>query len=214
MKKKLALSALCFVLFLGLILLVSGVDVAAIGPCETTIGLSGINGAVRDAVGSRDALYKITKYLGYLTILAAAGFMLLGAAQFLRRRSLKKVDPALWKLAGLYAALAVIYVFFEKCVINYRPVLTAGETAPEASFPSSHTMLFCVILGSAAIMAGRYIRNPQTRRLAQIACVILAAVGVIFRLASGVHWFTDILGGLLISAALLLAFSASLEKNR
>ena len=82
---KLALSVLCFALFVGLIVLVSGVDVAAIGPCETTVGLSGINGAVRDALGAHDSLYHFTKYLGYLVILMAAGFMLMGAVQLLRR---------------------------------------------------------------------------------------------------------------------------------
>ena len=42
---------------------------------------------------------------------------------------------------------------------------------------------------------------------------LLLILGVAFRLGSGVHWLTDICGGVLISSALLLAFSAYLEKN-
>ena len=212
MKKKLALSAVFFALFLALILLVTQADVAAIGPQETAIGLSGLNGAVRNGVGKNQALYKVSKLLGYLALLTAAGFAARGAVQWFRRGSLRKVDQAVWALAALYAVVAVLYVFFEKVVINYRPVLMAGETRPEASFPSTHTMLFCVILGSAALMAGRYLRGQKYCRGIQIVCVALAALGTLCRFLSGVHWFTDILGGLLISAALLLLFSAILDQ--
>ena len=190
MKKKLSLSVLCFALFIALILVVSTVDVAAIGPQETKIGLSHLNQAVHDTLGVNMGLYKITQYLGYATLLLAAGF----------------------GLFGLYAATAVLYVLFEKFIVNYRPIIMPDETAPEASFPSTHTMLFFVILGSAAMLAGRYVKNPKTALLIRIVCAVLIILGVAFRLGSGVHWFSDICGGIFISSALLLAFSALLEK--
>jgi undecaprenyl-diphosphatase len=39
------------------------------------------------------------------------------------------------------------------------------------------------------------------------AGILLAAITVLFRFLSGVHWFTDILGGILISASLLFLFA-------
>ena len=212
MKKKLSLSVLCFALFIALIAVVSTVDVAAIGPQETKIGLSHLNQAVHDTLGVNMGLYKITQYLGYATLLLAAGFGLFGLIQLIQRKSLKKVDKAIWLLAGLYAATAVLYVLFEKFIVNYRPIIMPDETAPEASFPSTHTMLFFVILGSAAMLAGRYVKNPKTALLIRIVCAVLIILGVAFRLGSGVHWFSDICGGIFISSALLLAFSALLEK--
>ena len=39
------------------------------------------------------------------------------------------------------------------------------------------------------------------------AGILLAAITVLLRFLSGVHWFTDILGGILISASLLFLFA-------
>lgn len=212
MTKKLAISVLCLALFAALIAVLGTVDVAAIGPEGTKVGLSHLNQAAHDATGENFALYDITQYLGYATLLLAAGFAALGLMQLIQRKSLQKVDKALLLLAGLYAVVAVLYALFEKVIINYRPVIMPDETAPEASFPSTHTMLFFTILGSAAMVIGRYVKQPKAALLIRVACVVVIILGVAFRFGSGVHWLTDICGGILISSALLLAFSALLEK--
>ena len=212
MKKKLSLSVLFFALFLALIAVVSKVDVEAIGPEGTKVGLSHLNQTVHEALGVNFSLYQITEYIGYAVILLALGFAGLGAWQMLRRRSLAKVDRAILALGVLYAAVAVLYVLFEKLIVNYRPVIMPDETGPEASFPSTHTMLFTVILGSTALVIGRYVKQFKLALLIRVACVVLIILGVAFRLGSGVHWLTDICGGALISVALLLAFSAALDK--
>ena len=224
-KAKLILSLVCAALFLALILLVKTVDVqpvevrstdadSAVAPVQEDIGLSGINTAARDAVGVRLSLYKVTKYLGYLSFLVAGCFAALGLWQWISRKSLKKVDPTLWSLAILYAMVLILYFFFEKVVVNCRPVMLPGETAPAASYPSTHTMLSCVIFGSAAIALGRYVRNETLRRALQIALWALAGLTVVLRFLSGVHWLTDILGGLLLSAALLSLFAAVVQEKK
>ena len=137
MKKKLSLSVLFFALFIALIAVVSTVDVAAIGPEGTKIGLSHLNQSVHEALGENMGfLYNFTKYLGYLAILLAVCVLGVCAVQLIYRKSLQKVDKAILGLAVLYVAVGVLYVLFEKVVINYRPMIMPGETAPEASLES------------------------------------------------------------------------------
>ena len=198
-------------LFLLLIVLLKTVDVAKIGPAGTSVGFSGLNGAVHEALGVHEIFYKITEYIGYAALSLAAVFAVLGVLQAIKRKSLWKVDREIWALGILYVAVIALYILFEIAVVNFRPVLMDGKTAAEASFPSSHTMLVGVIVGSAVTVLPKYIR---TRAL----CVCLQAAGcavILFtvcgRLISGVHWFTDILGGVLITAALLAAFAGTLD---
>ena len=63
MKKKCITSAVCFGLFLLLILLIKTVDVAAVGPEGTEIGLSKLNVAVHNLFGENLGWYKVTNVL-------------------------------------------------------------------------------------------------------------------------------------------------------
>ena len=213
MKKRSFAAGLCFVLFLLLIVVVKTVDVAAIGPENTSVGLSKLNGAVHALTGVHMALYEITDWLGYLAILVALVFAGTGLVQWIRRRSLRRVDQEILALACLYIVTVCLYVLFEVLIVNRRPVLMPGESVPEASFPSSHTMLVCVIMGSTIMLLGKYVRSPGLCRTLQAACAVILVVTFAGRLVSGVHWFTDILGGILISLSLLLAFSAAIGKG-
>ena len=115
----------------------------------------------------------------------------------------------MWLGVGL--AVIGLYLLFETFIVNYRPVLMPGAASPEASFPSSHTMLVCVVMGSAMMMAGTYVKGKAPRGALRGICAAVTGITVAGRLISGVHWFTDILGGLLISTALLALFSAFLN---
>ena len=210
MKKKFITSGVCFALFLLLILLLKTVDVAAVGPEGTQIGLSKLNVAVHEMFGENLGWYKVTNILGYLAILIGLCFAAAGGLQLVYRRSILKVDKEILLLGCLYIVTAILYVFFEKVIVNYRPVIMEGDTLPEASFPSSHTMLACTIYLSTFMILDRYVKNPSLSVLLKALCVALAVVTVLGRLVSGVHWFTDILGGVLISGALLCCFSAFL----
>ena len=137
----LALSAALLILFTALIVAIKTVDVQNVGPNGSQIGLATLNLRVHQRTGLQMGWYDITDKLGKICILIAPCFALLGLYQLIRRRSLKRVDADLWALAGLYVALGAAYVLFEKVIINYRPVILPTETALEASFPSSHTML-------------------------------------------------------------------------
>ena len=212
-KTKFSMAAVFGILAIVWIVLVKCVDVAAIGPMETSVGLSGLNRAVHDLTGVRMLWYTITDWLGILAVVAVAAMALLGLVQLIRRRSLLRVDREILALGGLYIAIFVLYVFFEKVVINYRPIIMPGCTAPEASFPSSHTMLTCVVLGGILLVLNKYVKLKGLCIALKALCWIIIAVTVVGRLLSGVHWFTDIIGGLLISAALLSLFAAVKTKE-
>ena len=213
MKKKFIVAAACFGLFLLLILLVKAVDVADVAAVEgTKIGLSKLNMAIHEMFGEHLAWYKVTNVLGYLAILIGLCFAAIGGLQLIYRRSILKVDKEILLLGGLYVVTVIFYILFEKVVVNYRPILMPDGTGPEASFPSSHTMLSCVILGSGLQLVKKYAKKSKTVQLVlTVVFAVMLALIVAGRLLSGVHWFTDILGGLLLSAALLNAYDGLLK---
>ena len=195
-------------LFALLIVLLRCVDVEPVGAAGTSVGLSHMNRFVFELTGVNMVWYNITDWLGLAAILAAFLFAATGLVQVIKRRSILKVDKEILALGGLYILVIGIYVLFENVIVNYRPIIMPGCSNPEASFPSSHTMLVCVIMGSTVIIIGKYIKKKSLCRVIRGMCAAVIAVTVVGRLISGVHWFTDILGGLLISTFLLALYFA------
>ena len=201
-------------LFAASVYLVKTYDVAPIGPQGTEVGFSHINQTVHDLTGVNMQWYEITEYIGYAALAVAAFFALAGLVQMIKRRSLFKVDGEIIALGFLYVAVVAAYVAFEKYIINYRPVIMPGATAPEASFPSSHTMLIITVMGSAMMLIGRYVRSDFLKFLLRLICFAAIVVTVGGRLYSGAHWLTDVLAGIILSAALLEFYSAAIYKTR
>lgn len=210
-KEKLILAGGSGLLFILLIVLIRFADVSQIGPEDTSIGLSGINRAVFQLTGVNILWYQITDWLGIVAIFVAFVFALTGFVQMIKRRSLLKVDGEILGLGGLYAITIGLYILFEKVIVNYRPIVMPDAVHPEASFPSSHTMLVCVIMGSAMMLLKKYVKNQRLQITLGIICAAVIGITVIGRLISGVHWFTDIIGGILISAFLLSLYSYTLD---
>lgn len=189
-------------------------DLAAIGPEGTSIGLSSMNSAIHSAIGVHESFYTITQYLGYLSLVNVPVFALIGLIQLIRRKSLLKVDYEILCLGGVYLVTLLLYILFEKVVVNYRPIIMAGEEHVEASFPSSHTMLAVVGFGATLIIMGRYIKNKSIFTVVKMLYLLAIVVMVSLRFLSGVHWFTDIIAGLLISLTLLFAYLGVLRLKK
>ena len=207
--RNILLTALLFIVFIAFTVLVCKVDVAAIGPMESSVGCSKLNGLVARLLPYNETFYKITKYLGYFALLICAAFAVKGISEFAETKSLRKVDPKLVILGIYYVVVIVFYVMFNKVVVNYRPVLEDG--ALEASYPSSHTMLaVCVFLSTIVQIAlGKY--SDGLKKAVKVVMIALTAVMVVGRLISGVHWFTDIVGGVLLSAALFMMYYTAVQ---
>ena len=199
-----AVAIACLIGFVVWTVLVRYLDVRPIGPDGTSVGFATLNGAFHALTGVNPTLYAITDWLGLVPVAVALGFALLGLIQWIRRKSLLRVDPSLFVLGGFYLMVIAVYVLFEVVVINYRPVWIEG--VPEASYPSSTTMLVMCVMPSAAMQLKTRIKNTALRRCAIFVIVAFTASMGIGRLLSGVHWLTDIIGGVLISAGLVLTY--------
>ena len=186
--------------------LVSYVDVRAIGQNASSVGFATLNGYVHNLTGVNMFLYTITDWLGLVPIGVAFGFAVLGLVQWVGRKSLFKVDRSILALGGFYIIVLAMYIFFEIVVINYRPVLIDGYL--EASYPSSTTMLVMCVMPTAMMQLHARIKSDVFRRCVLISIAAFTAFMVIGRLASGVHWLTDIIGGALVSAGLVITYAS------
>ena len=185
------------------------VDVRAIGPQGSSVGFAGINGYVHNLTGVHFGLYNITDWLGLVPIFVCMGFGVLGLMQWIKRKSICKVDHDILVLGGFYIVTIAAYLFFESVVINYRPVLINGYL--EASYPSSTTLLVTCVMPTAVMQFNSRIRNKLLRNIVATTIIAFIAFMVIGRLLSGVHWLTDIIGGTLLSTGLVLMYRAIID---
>ena len=111
-------------------------------------------------------------------------------------------------LLGVYYVLVIAcYLIFEMIPVNYRPVLIEGRL--EASYPSSTTLLVLSVMPTLMFQAYRRAVNPIIRKSAAVFVIAFSAFMVIGRLISGVHWATDIIGSILLSAGLFMLYRSA-----
>ena len=182
------------------------IDVEAIGPQGSFVGFATINQFIHNLTGVHMSLYTITDWLGLVPLAFVTGFALLGLVQWIKRKRLSEVDRNILILGGFYIVVMAVYLLFELLVVNYRPVLIAGVL--EASYPSSTTMLVICIMPTTIMQFNRRIPNNIFKRLVSSVIIAFTVFMVIGRLVSGVHWFTDIIGGVLLSAGLVMMYRA------
>ena len=179
-------------------------DVQAIGPENSSVGFAHLNGFFHNVTGEHMLLYTVTDWLGLIPLCTVLYFGFLGFLQLCKRKSLKKVDRDLLILGGFYILVMAAYLFFEIVPINYRPVLIDG--CLEASYPSSTTLLVLCVMPTALMQLHSRIKNITVRNILASILSIFTIFMVIARLISGVHWLTDIIGGILLSAALVILY--------
>lgn len=180
------------------------IDVSAIGPQESVVGFSSVNGFFHNLTGVNMKLYTITDWLGLVPFFMVFGFAFLGLIQLIKRKSLLKVDFDILVLGVYYIVVMIVYVFFEIFSVNFRPVLIGGIL--ETSYPSSTTMLVTCVMPTAIMQFKKRIENLFVKRTVIILSVVFTVFMVIGRLISGVHWLSDIIGGGLISVGLVLMY--------
>ncbi len=189
-------------------LLVMFVDKQPIGPDGTSVGFASINGAVHNVFGYNHAMAAASYAVLFIGFAVVFMFALIGIIQLVKRKSLLKVDKWILGLGVFYVVVLVLYVVFEKVPINYRPILVPGETELEYSYPSSHAMAVCSMFGSAFYALKYVVSDEGKRRALKVCAVVLGVLGVATRFLAGVHWLTDIVGGILFAASFLSLYVA------
>ena len=210
-KSNFLISAILVLLSIVFTILVKVVDVKQVGVNETSIGFVTLNQFVFKTTGVNMIWYHITDWLGLVPIFMAMVYSLLGLVQLIKRKSLFKVDKEIIILGLFYIVVISLYIFFEKVIVNYRPILMNGFL--EASYPSSHTLMTICLCGSSIIVNKKMFNNKITKLMNMLSLIIIF-ITVIGRLISGVHWFTDIVGGIFISIALLMTLYSLVDVIR
>ncbi|MBQ8763870.1 MAG: phosphatase PAP2 family protein [Clostridia bacterium] len=187
------------------------IDVRTIGPNGSSVGFATINGFVHKLTGVHMSLYNVTDWLGLVPIFVAMGFALFGFAQWIKRKHLSKVDYSIFVLGGFYIAVMAVYVLFEMITVNYRPVLINGIL--EKSYPSSTTLIVMCVMPTAIMQFNSRIKNTALKKTMSFLITAFIVFMVIGRLVSGVHWFTDIIGGALLSAGLIALYRYAISLN-
>ena len=207
-KRNFLISIILILLAIGFTILVKVVDVKQVGVNETSIGFATVNQFVFNLFGVNMIWYHITDWLGLVPIFMAMTYALIGLIQLIKRKSFFRVDKEIIILGIFYIIVIGLYLFFEKVIVNYRPILMDGFI--EASYPSSHTLMTICLCGSSIIVNKKLFNNKITKfmNILSIAIILITIIG---RLISGVHWFTDIIGGIFISIALLMTLYSTIN---
>lgn len=205
-KKLLFLGIALLGMFVDWTWLIQCVDVQRAGANGTEIGFATFNCWFHRMTGVHMAIYTITDWLGLVPIFVCMTFGGVGFVQLIKRKSLFKVDRDLVFLGFYYAIVIFCYLIFEMIPINYRPILMDGML--EASYPSSTTLLVLSVMPTLVYQLNQRNINLLFRRCVSVMSIIFSIFMVIGRLVAGVHWFTDIVGAVILSAGLYCLYKA------
>lgn len=199
-KRNLFKGSMSLIAFGGWTLLIQVIDVQPLGQNGTVIGFATFNTWFHRLLDVNMAIYILTDWLGLVPIFVCMIFAVVGFVQLIGRRSILKVDYDILLLGIYYIIVIGSYLIFEMFPINYRPVLIDGVM--EASYPSSTTLLVLCVMPTLVEQAERRWQSKVCKRILRILVICFSVFMVVGRLVSGVHWFTDIVGSILLSEGL------------
>ena len=87
-----------------------------------------------------------------------------------------------------------------------RPLLMLVEKPSDFSFPSGHSMCSIVFYGFLIYIVNKFIKNVYIRKVINIFLVLLMFLIPFSRLYLGVHFFTDVVAGVILGVVCLLSF--------
>ena len=206
-KKSLLIGSTFLAMFAVWTALIQTVDVQPLGQNGTSIGFATFNCWFHHFTGVNMAIYTITDWMGLVPVTVCLIFAGVGLVQLIKRRSLFKVDADIIILGVYFAIVFLAYAIFEMIPINYRPILIEGRM--EASYPCSTTLLVLSVIPAMIEQVQRRLSPVRMKRIITIAAIAFSVFMVTGRLVSGVHWFTDIVGGELLSAGLFKLYKSA-----
>lgn len=199
-----SITAALFVLFAVFTIIAKFVDTSLVLTTNTKIGLSSINKPIFNSIKISDAWGTVSTVLFLVAALVALALIVIGVREFIKTKQLSKVNHKILFLIGLYMLTVFFYFLFEILIVNYRPLLDEGLA--KASYPSSHTLLVCVVCLSACFVVPDYIKNKPLKITIISLLILISLLTPVTRMLAGMHWFSDIIGSLLLSAALVMCY--------
>lgn len=208
-KKSLSITIGFFAAFIIYTILTMLVDVRPIGPEGSSVGFAAINGPVHDALPYSETFDKITDIIMYSSFLTVFVWGVVGVIQLVQKKSLKEVDSRLYVLLLFYVITVIIYVLFDKVPINYRPVIL--DEGLEPSYPSTHNLMTLAFFGFTIVNLKIMDIKKKSAKILIIGLGVLCVLMPVLRLLAGVHWLTDIIGGIILSIALVMAYNTAVN---
>lgn len=211
--KRLFFTGMAFIILFALwTVLIQIIDVKSIGVNGTDVGFATINSRFHSLIGVNMTLYSITDWAGLVPIFVCILFGVTGLFQAVKRKSLIKVDSDIIILGVYYVIVILCYLIFEMIPVNYRPILINGIM--EASYPSSTTLLVLCVMPTLVFQVKNRVKNVTFKTIICIITILFSVFMVAGRLISGVHWVTDIIGSVFLSAGLYNLYKAfAFNKN-
>ncbi len=206
-KKSLLMGSISLAMFAVWTVLILTVDVQPLGQNGTSIGFATFNCWFHHFTGVNMAIYTITDWMGLVPVVICLIFAGIGLVQLIKRRSIFRVDADIMILGVYFVIVFLAYAIFEIIPINYRPILIEGRM--EASYPSSTTLLVLSVMPALVEQIKRRLSGIRVKQIITIAAIAFSVFMVTGRLISGVHWFTDIVGGELLSVGLYMLYKAA-----
>jgi membrane-associated phospholipid phosphatase len=85
------------------------------------------------------------------------------------------------------------------------PVRHLDDAPPTSSFPSGHTAATIALWGALAVLASERARSALVRNLFLVLAVVLPLLVASSRMYRGMHYLTDVLGGVVLGVLWLVA---------
>lgn len=210
MKKRWIVTTVLGLLAIAFTVALKFVDVRPVGPMMTEVGFGTTNSTIHSSIEAGDNWLAVSNIMVAAIILAGLLFGVLGFIQLVQRKSFFKVDWRIRMLGLVYVLMLGVYVFFDKfMVVNYRPVLIDGNLEP--SFPSSHSLFAVTIALTVMMILPHYVKSKAICFVLSAILTVMAFATMNGRIAGGVHWTSDVLGGF-VYGAFLASLYYSLSK--
>lgn len=165
------------------------------------VGLSHINDLID--YKSNKKLDIISDILLYTSFIVAIAGVVIGLYQLITRKSLFKVDSFIIIFGIFLVAAVILWILFDYVIkINYRPL-----NPNEGSFPSTHVLLTVFLTNVGGLMLAKYCKNTTLIIVAYVVSLLFIILVVLFRILSGMHYITDVFGGLFLGFSLSYLFN-------